>query len=350
MGLVQEISALINSNVDAAISLITTRYPLSRSAAACTMFTKVRKYYLDDQANRHPEFDESIWTINPSDRDPDQHKWQKFMRASLYQQYQTWKIKKQFFSDPDYEKAFRNIKLVKDQFFLFVLPREYHEAKYTTYANRLKLKHEDPSTRANEVYSFTKEELEEIHRVVLEVLNRYDAIKDSIDYYNTLACLLLCSGRRYIEIMSLLKVVREHSKHVIEVIGIAKRDRIRGGAETLFMIPLLVPCDVFIRRLKHLRDYRKSGDTHGKNRAMKRLFGRVLDHSTYRNLYAEICYSKRLQLDYYPSISKQSFISKVLCHEFQLTTSSSYQFIDDVPANLNIIGLHDTPELQDIST
>ena len=238
-------------------------------------------------------------------------------------------------------RLFKAITPVQAPFYDFKLPAEIGELR------RKRVNENDEARQAHKIGEKSTYEISVIDAIGI-VEKAREVILDNIgsitDWYNNVAAIQILSGRRTYEVICSLFYTPASLPFQANVVGIAKKHQLKVDGYEQHTIPLLCPYSEFEKAMDRIRQYKPyNPDTddateitpmHSRSiaTATKRLFGRRLNHTQKRNLYAEMAWRRRhienLFLIGEQSCSKHTWFSRALCHDFNLETTSRYQILN----------------------
>lgn len=313
---------------EGAMDMLLAYYPDHQRDAIPLFSTwgRVRRMVYTDDSNRDPHYLESLQELHDASRlHADRVKLQELMRAPLHAQHRTYTQAKPYLIDYDLDLELKEIPACFKEFYRFQLPPHivdfYHNARL---ANDVAT--QTHSRRNRERYSVS---LQDANDIVVACLATIDRDIDSIaDYYANVVAMQVLTGRRTVEVLSTLVWLPASHPMQATVSGIAK-SRDLHGATKQHTIPLLCPYSAFDAAMTRLRSY--PSPQHPAKclaRACERMFGRRLVHTEKRNLYAEMAWRARESNGFLigdQSCSKHYWVSRALCHDFNLDHTSRYQ-------------------------
>lgn len=190
------------------------------------------------------------------------------------------------FRSVELNKAFKNLKFVKDPYYEFKTPENITFKAVEDVRQRVHDKHQHKIRKTTAAYHFTEEEIDGMIRVATDYCNADHDWTVKANSLRLVEALGLLTGRRRWEIISTLKIrtVPDNSFQA-EVSGLCKRFQ----DDLWYKIPLLAPIDVIIKGLCKVRQC--TLHVKGKYTSVK-MFPR-LNHTAYRDLYTKRAYRDR---------------------------------------------------------
>ena len=197
--------------------------------------------------------------------------------------------KKSFFSDPNLQEQFKNLKLIKDPFYEFDAP-EYIKVQAQGYINKTSEENHMHKRRPAQEYHFTETEVEEMVNQATAFVESNMNWKLRRNSLMLLDCLSLLTGRRKWELCETLKLksVPDHD-YQANICGIGKTTIHTLDSNIWHVVPLLAPIEIITRGISNLRRY---GHVPGKYNYHNPIFPRMR-HTCYRNLFSYWAFKNR---------------------------------------------------------
>jgi hypothetical protein len=200
-------------------------------------------------------------------------------------------------------KELQSIRSMDDPYYEYDLPDEVAEEWSERERERRQLKH---------LRAVTITDLQDI-------LSKARNWREYTNAWDWLACATVLTGRRAEEILTTLEWEPCANPNTAMVRGILKQ----GLVDAEYPIPLLCPYQEFediIQQIRAAQLVYHGGTMH---RAVKRVFGRWLNHTERRNIYCEAAYRCRHESQFYPDASKVCWFDLALCHANNVAFTSS---------------------------
>lgn len=330
-------------DVQGALDKVLARYedPMKSCVAAAGMISRVRMLIYTDDRNRRPGYLEELEGLLAELDDPDDVITVcDLSEATLQVQYHAFASKKPVLRSAWADEELKSISPLFEAFMDFCVP-----AKIARHRSDLRFdvdmaKH--TAVRPN--YILTHVEADKIRKIAVAVLHEEtQAPQTMMEALRLLSALQIVSGRRNFEIVHSLVATSNGKPFQCHVSGLCKQTPVEETD-----IPLLVECDVFLRRLAQLREFQPLSGisssrqlTHRGQQikdAGKKLFGRAMSHTQKRNLYVELAWARRFEENQFlvedGHCSKMLFVKKALGHQIQQwTPTDAYQTMMIVPGN-----------------
>lgn len=321
-------------NPEKALQRLRNAYPTeSKWPAAMSMWKGVRYSILHDESNRDPRFHlELMQLLNKCGRS-DQLKILELDKMPLYEQYKILSIyRTEYLDEQEMDDKLSELEPLYPYFYEFSFPDDMEEYCRSFYEDRDTAVNQH-EWKSKDQYNITKEEAESIVQIANDVLLNPDAVNSPGSYLTTVSALLVVTGRRMNEIVVSMTMFPSSHPYQAQVTGLCKNG---PGSQSVITIPLLAPYKNVEQKFREIREYRNFTDLSVKEvssrlgssllSSTKRLFGRSLVHTQKRNLYAEMCYTKRNSQNGFltgnQSCSKHTWISSALGHAPSRTTNT----------------------------
>lgn len=331
-------------DVQGALDKVLARYPdpMKSCSAVSGMITRVRMLIYTDDSNRRPGYFEDLEALLEELDDPDDVlKVCQLFDASLQTQHHVFVDKRPVLHSNWADELLKSISPLFEEFAEFRVPPNICKRQKDVRFDTSMSKH--AAIRPD--YILTDLEADNIRKIAVGVLrNESSAPQTMMEALRLMSALQVVSGRRSLEISHSLVATSIGKPFQCRVSGLCKQT---AGPQEI-VIPLLVECDVFLRRLAQLREFQPlsristSRDLcpHGqqiKNEG-KKLFGRTLSHTQKRNLYVELAWARRFEENHFlvedGHCSKSIFVKKALGHQTQQwTPTDAYQTMMIVSGN-----------------
>lgn len=289
-------------NADEAIKLT-----LLRGKNAYSFWRYVRRTFIRNTENRHPDYLQRLRDLQSSHFSPHEPEWsllEQLYHSPLPYQYRVEVSSKPYLPDhPEINQALQNIKTLPEVFYMYVLPEEVWREAIARERARRESKHTNPPNIGN----------------LQQILDRARDWRDLKHPWELVACALILCGRRVGEIVqSLTWEEDDTSEYTAFVSGLTKQ------LITSATIPILCPYQDFADLMTKIRENElpTTCTTHRLKPAFIRVFGVWLNHSQRRNIYGEAGYRMRHESGFFPDISKIMWIDKALAHSVNVVQTA----------------------------
>ena len=287
-------------NADEAI-----RITLQKRGSEYSLWKYVRRIYLQDQNNQHPEYMRRLRHFQATHFSPGTEEWTAIDELAEYplsRKYRVETSRKHFFpNNIQASKELRMITCVPEIFNMYVLPAEYGmRAKAREVAHR-EAKHSNPINISN----------------LDSIVARARDWRDIKHPWELVSCALILSGRRPCEVVHTM-TWEPDGAFTAYIQGLAKQDKDNA------VIPLLCPYEEFDELMTKIREHElpTASLTHRLRPAFERVFGQWLAHSQRRNIYGEAGYQMRHVTGFLPTATKIMWIDKALAHSTNVVASA----------------------------
>lgn len=309
--------------------------------AIYSTWVRTRQLIVRNDGNKDPEYAKHISELVElvTDRE-DAEKLLKLLDSPLRDQHRIQQQKLPFLKDKRVNRLLKAITPVLPSFYEFKLPRHIVEQRMK------RVRENDEARQAHQLGDKAAYEISD-NDAIRMIDKAREVILDNIgsitDWYNNVAAIQILSGRRTYEVICSLLYTPASQPFQANVVGIAKSNKLKVDGYEQHTIPLLCPYADFEKAMDRIRQYKSyNPDTddateitpmHSRSiaTATKRLFGRRLNHTQKRNLYAEMAWRRRNTENMFltgdQSCSKHTWFSRALCHDFNLETTTRYQVL-----------------------
>jgi hypothetical protein len=310
--------------------------------AVYSTWVRTRQLIVRNDDNKDPEYTKHISELVElvTDRG-DAEKLLKLLDSPLRDQHRIQQQKLPFLKGRRIDRILKAITPVLPSFYDFKLPRRIVEQRMQ------RVRENDEARQAHQIGDKAAYEISD-NDAIRMIDKAREVILDNIgsitDWYNNVAAIQILSGRRTYEVICSLLYTPASSPYQANVVGIAKSNSLKVDGYEQHTIPLLCPYADFEKAMDRIRQYKpynpETDDAteitpmHSRSisTATKRLFGRRLNHTQKRNLYAEMAWKRRnienMFLIGNQSCSKHTWFSRALCHGFNMDTTARYQILN----------------------
>jgi len=253
--------------------------------------------------------------------------------------FQQSRLSKYSLQNESLNNRMKNIRVVKPEFYDFVLPESFTVAALQSKTQRrmnsqLHMHHE------RSYYNFTDLEVEEMIQKSVTCLT--NSSSENFRIFNVLASLQIVTGRRKCELISTATIkLMPGEPFQMKISGFAKMDKvdvldIEGNDERV--VPLLCRYELVNHGINLLRKHIEMLGPPGNHRrrldlTQTKMFGRRLVHTQYRGVYIAAAFKNRKINNFYPDVSRDLFNVYALGHKPQFTTTQAYSLINVEPKN-----------------
>jgi hypothetical protein len=274
---------------------------LQRNETAYSYYKYIRRQIIHNNDNRHPEYLQRLrhfQYVHCSPQDYDE--WallEDLYHSPLCEQYRVETSHKPYLATaPELDKALKQIRSVIDPFYEYTIPPHIAEAA---------IEKEREAREAKHAKAVNIRDLQ----TIISKARAWRECKENP--WQLVACALILSGRRVIEIVETLEWEKA-GDYLASVTGIAKQD---NGDEPA-IIPLLCPYEEFDELMQMIRAIQppSTNHTYQLRMAFDLYFGQWYNHSERRNIYGEAGFRDRQYNQFYPEMSRVMWIDKALAH------------------------------------
>lgn len=308
-------------NPRSALESLRSAYPRKEDAKrAMSMWKQVRMQILHNESFRNFGFAESVKAFLPSCSRQDQLKLLELIEMKPVNQHKIIISSRPYLDDIEADAILKQLSPMMWEFYEFAFPddmeRWYQELEQERNSKEIMHELKEPGE-----YNFSKEDVQEIMDVCMEVLME-SSITSIKSYFEAVVVLQLLTGRRATEIINSMSLLPSSHPFQAQVSGLLKDFR---RIDSVICIPLLAEYKLVSSLFSKVRAFRNYSDRTNQQihtstsssvlNASRRLFGRRLTHTQKRNLYVEIAYSRRhSENEFLTSCSKQAWASMALGH------------------------------------
>lgn len=304
-------------NVHTAINLTIKR----NTENAYSYYKYIRQKIFRDDGFRNPNYVQRVRDFQHAHFSPYDDEWilvEELCNSPLSYQYRVETSRKPYLANsPQLDKTLKQIRSIIDPFYDYIMPPEIVEAAIEKERDAREAKH----MKALNIGDI---------QTIISKAREWRTCKENP--WQLVACALILTGRRVIEIIDTLEWEMA-GDYLVNVRGIAKQD----VGDNPVLIPLLCHYDDFNELMQQIRvgQLPTTANTYGLKMAFKSYFGRWYNHSERRNIYGEAAFRARNENQFYPTMSKVMWIDKALAHNTNVVmqagnlTYQSIVFTDD---------------------
>lgn len=299
-GMRASLVSLLQEQHDAASALarLFDAYKTDDKMAACyNMWGGVRHDLLQNNGNRDPNFHPRLMALMAECSRMDQVKLLELDMQPLADQHNIISSKKPYLTSSEHDAQLKLISPMPRWYHDFAFPADkYAIKKQLTDQRNIAARHHE--LKPKEEYIMSRADADSIIEKACAVL-ALPPISNDKEYYNTMAALLVVSGRRNCDIAARSSFYPTSHPYQTTVQGLSKQLKTTAPC----VIPLLCPYAVFIAKFREVRAFKDLDSLSSRelanvisskiNSAMKRVTGVVLRHTKRRNMYAQMCYERR---------------------------------------------------------